>query len=408
MKLHNIMPGVQVYEGKKRKTLRYFATVGGQRYAAQSTLPYEAAVTAGNHKPSCILREDYANWVRSLNEKAGPAASRSRRCPQSRPLAVPTIKELAEAYAKIAAERSSNPLFGKPGPRAIYTCLNHYWHCVEDAGLNGERPVSELFDPNTVRYIFERAGRRKRAVSAWSQIFCLKSITAHWTLAKYEAMGMRVDPPRMPERPINAVAPQYKMLSPEFRRRIERWYASLGRLSDRRMYLAASMTYQLAMRPIDVGLLTAENFVEDSADGMMHLVYTPSKTARSSGRVVDWPILPELWLLIREVSGERLDAGKTLLESVRTVFNKINLSMRLACDIPTDRKAAYELRKLCIDTVRRVQGVDAAVAISGDRRETIDHYYSDPYKIVGVKPIAIAPMAEKERLVEVEPYSRCV
>ena len=66
--------------------------------------------------------------------------------------------------------------------------------------------------------------------------------------------------------------------------------------------------------------------------------------------------------------------------------------MRAACGMETWNKAVYELRKLCVDTVRREQGVDAAVAISGDRRETIDRYYSDPYKLSGVTPRAIMAM----------------
>ena len=405
----HIMPGIQVYAGKHGNTLRYFATVYGKRYVERSNIPYVLAVCGRNHKPSATLREDYAMWVRRLREKAAAEAIASGRMKRGQTiLVIPTIDQLAEAYEKIANERRQNPLFRKPGIKAIYTCLNNFRHCVEEAGLTGDSPVTEFFNRNTVRLIFESLGRRKKSITAWSQIVSLKSITAHRPISKYEAMGYRVDPPRLPDKPLSAMTPQYKMLGPEARAKIERWYASLATMHDRRMYLAASMTFQLAMRPIDVGLLTAKNFVRDPMDGTMHLVYTPHKTENSSGRVVDWPMLPELWQLVRDVAGDRLDAGETLISSYRVVYNKLNFSMRLACDMETSPKAVYELRKLCIDTVRRAQGVEAAVALSGDRRETIDHYYSDPYKIVGIKPIAIAamppppPMPEPPPPIEIE------
>jgi len=125
----------------------------------------------------------------------------------------------------------------------------------------------------------------------------------------------------------------------------------------------------------------------------MHLAYKPNKTAESSNRRVDWPLQPELWEQIRAIAGERLDAGLPLVPKANRVYNKINTSMRLACDMSAKGKASYELRKLCIDTVYHTYGADYAVAISGDKRETIEKYYSDPYKINNITPIAIAPLA---------------
>ena len=102
--------------------------------------------------------------------------------------------------------------------------------------------------------------------------------------------------------------------------------------------------------------------------------------------------LQDVMFRINATNMHTVKEGKTLIKGTRTVFDKLNKSMRKACGMEDWNKAVYELRKLCVDTVRREQGVDAAVALSGDRRETIDRYYSDPYKLTGITPIEIMAM----------------
>ena len=41
-------------------------------------------------------------------------------------------------------------------------------------------------------------------------------------------------------------------------------------------------------------------------------------------------------------------------------------------------KAAYELRKICIDHVYQKYGAEMAVSLSGDDIKTITRYYADP------------------------------
>jgi len=384
--LKMISPGIQVRDGKRGKSIRYFAYVNGSRETATSRIPYSLAVNPRTHKPSKVLCDDYAAWVVSLHEKAGVSDEYGRR--------TPTIDELVETYELIANKRRCNPLFGKPGEKAIYTAVNNFKRCVSVSGLTGTRPVTELFNRDKVKEIFNALGRQMRAISAWSMIVSLKSVTASWTLEEYESRGFNVEPPRLPQKPIQANAPQYRMLTKELRDQIDAWYLALSKSNDETMYLAASMTYQLAVRPIDTGCLTAENFKVDPSDGRVHIIYRPHKTEMSSGRVVNWPVLPALWELIRHVAGDRLDAGKSLINSPRTTYGKLNRSMRDAVPaLAYTNKAVYELRKLCVDTVRRTMGADYAVALSGDRRDTIDKYYSDPYTMVGVKPMAIGPMS---------------
>ena len=76
-------------------------------------------------------------------------------------------------------ERRLNPLFRKPGAKAIYTCLNNFRHCVEEAGLTGDSPVTEFFNRNTVRLIFESRCR-------------IESMTSR---------ACRADCPMLPDRP---------------------------------------------------------------------------------------------------------------------------------------------------------------------------------------------------------------
>ena len=75
-----------------------------------------------------------------------------------------------------------------------------------------------------------------------------------------------------------------------------------------------------------------------------------------------------------------LKTGEPIVGGGAWLFHKINMTMRYACGLTAERDAVYELRKRCIDTVRRKKGVDQAVALSGDRRDTIEKYYCDPYK----------------------------
>lgn len=376
-------PGVQVREGKKGNTIRYFGFVAGKRYTAPCRIDYALAVNPKTKKATKILEQDYAKWLLEIRDEHGiPDAATGLR--------VPTCDELIDAYERIATERSRNPMFLKPGETAINTAMKNWRYCCEAAGLTGDRPVSALFDTKVLQGVLDTLAKRMKPISAWSMLCGVKSVTAYWTIDKYADLGYKVEAPRLPAKPKQAEAPQYKMMAEDLRKKVDAWYVNLGAQSGKDVRLAASMMYQLAVRPIDLPLLTAENFVNDP-DGMVHLVYMPHKTQNSSGRTVDWPILPALWEEIREIAGDRLDAGKPLIGSLQWTMHKLNLSMRAACGI-SGAKAAYELRKLCVDTIRRTMGIDAAVAISGDRPETVNHYYADPYKMVGVKPIAIGPI----------------
>lgn len=387
--LKTVMPGVTVRTNSSTgsRTVRFACMINGVRHTKMCDLPIEILIDQRTKRPTAELRAEYNLWVDECSKEDGRAIGSSRYSSK-----IPTVGELAATYKRIATARSQDPNYRKPSERAIQTALQNMHHCIEVAGMDEQTPANELLRTETIRMIFNKLCERISGISAWSYISSLQSITANWTLEKYKSLGYRVEPPVMPDVGNAKRAPEYKMLSQEQKDKIEAWYTALAAEDDKQLYLAASIVAQLAVRPSDVVTLKAENFVRYPDDEYVHLVYRPHKTIESSNRRVDWPIRPALWDLICTVAGDRLKEGKTLIKGTRTVFDKLNKSMRKACGMETWNKAVYELRKLCVDTVRREQGVDAAVALSGDRRETIDRYYSDPYKLTGITPIEIMAM----------------
>ena len=384
MKTKTVMKGVTLQKWPSgKKTLRFSAMIDGKRFTKTCDIAADLLVDPRTGRPSSQLRAEYNAWIDRCSGEAGV---------EQHGLIIPTCKELLDMYEKIAWERHHDPNHRKPCERAINAALLNFRHCMVEAGIKEDEPYTRIMDTKVIRQVFESFSKRMTGTSAYSYIMGLKSVTARWAIIKYLDMGFKVEAPLLPDVGNAKKPPEYKMLTPSQRAKIEKWYIELAGHEDREAFMAASIVAQLAVRPSDVALLTSDNFVRYPDDRRVHLVYRPHKTVQSSNRRVDWPISDHLWELICSVAGERLKEGRTILKTPRRVFDFLNASMREACDMEDWTKAVYELRKLCIDTVRREQGVDAAVALSGDRRETIDRYYSDPYKLIGITPIEILPM----------------
>jgi hypothetical protein len=128
------------------------------------------------------------------------------------------------------------------------------------------------------------------------------------------------------------------------------------------------MMLEFAMRNGDVLRLTESNFVEN--ENGKFLSYTPHKTELTSARRVYWPIHPEIWQKFEDYG--RL-AG---LDVTKETFDDINRDLRNLGFHGS--KAAYELRKICIDHIYQKFGAEMAVSISGDDIRTITKYYADP------------------------------
>ena len=113
------------------------------------------------------------------------------------------------------------------------------------------------------------------------------------------------------------------------------------------------MMLEFAMRKGDVLRLKDENFV--TKETKHYLSYTPHKTELSSGRRVYWPIHDDIWRKFDDYVG---------LDVTDETFDEINRDLRALGF--RGSKAAYELRKICIDHVYQKYGAEMAVSISGD------------------------------------------
>ena len=375
-----LLPGVTMRFGVRGRSIRYDAMIRGRRFVGRCTLPIDLMVNPKNGKATQALVADYSKWVAEQSHSAGTTAEEVA-------FHDPTIEEVVDAYEKIAWARNADPAFGDPSERTINNALKNIQYCIEASGLAVTRPFSELVEPVMLRKIFAGLCAGRKPITAWSYFTALQSITANWTLAKYYDLGFDVKQPNLKLVDVGHAknVAKYKSLPQEQKDKIFRWYSTLEEKLGKEIKLAAMMTLELGMRPEDVCSLTAANFPVDQ-NGTRRLRYRPSKTYSRSGREVDIALTPELWSQIRHLSEDKLAAGTAFVGNRRTVYGKINQSMRYACDMAVEdgwNKAVYELRKLCYDIIWHdpQRGPDVAVALSGENRSTLEKFYADPYSV---------------------------
>ena len=149
---------------------------------------------------------------------------------------------------------------------------------------------------------------------------------------------------------------------------------------------------EFAMRNGDAERLRWSDFrpVRQCGNARMVLCYTPHKTRLSSGRVVAWPVHPDIWTRLCAyhdggrfrnkrngwAKNESRDAP-LVVPCARDVYVRLNRELR-SLHIFTGSKACYELRKICIDHIYQKFGAEMASSISGDDIRTVMRYYADP------------------------------
>ena len=238
-------------------------------------------------------------------------------------------------------------------------------------------PLVSIIKPQLIHsYLADMLERKMKPVTAMSYVTQFQQLFARWVRPYYEDRGWKIPPfPAFGKRPI---APRYNRPSKDQLRRVKAWYESIDnsrRFQARyslvpgdKLWFAATMMLEFAMRNSDITRLTRENFVE--YEGRVFLNYTPHKTQHSSGRMVKWPIHEKIWKRLTE------RGDLYLPELTEDVFDALNREMRSLGF--TGTKGAYELRKICIDHVYQRFGAERAVSVSGDDIKTITHYYADP------------------------------
>lgn len=382
--LKSVMPGVTMRLGKRGKSIRFACMINGVRHTKTCELPAELLVN-DNGTPTRELKSEYGRWISECSAKSGNGSRTG--------LHVPTIRELIDAYAEIAWKRQADPRF-KKADRTIDTAIKNFGYCLQASGLRDNRPYTELVKFDTVRRIADNFVREKKSggkglssLSAWSYISSLQSVTARWTIIEYRERGLIVEPQTIPKQSlfgISADPKQYEELPRETVGQIWDWYLKIQAHENSSYAVYATCMLELAMRPKDIGLLTAENFPL-APNGHHRLVYRPTKTRESSNRRVDIEIPDALYERLKALKPEEFANGGALIAHLRGTEIAVNESLRKIPGLTDKQKASYELRKLCIHTIlvtpiEQGGGIDQAVRLSGDRRDTIEKYYCDPYK----------------------------
>jgi integrase len=312
----------------------------------------------------------------------------------------PTIGELYDAYPEIAEmERLRND---RPGKRTVMNVRNGVkqvcaflewtenhpsddWSQCDKKNLNWKgRPFSWLRRGRLDRFLMLSKKAGISPLSAWSYLSALRGLTAKWCASYYLERGWKV--PAAPLPICRRRAPRYVRPERETLLKVKAWYESLWAQEDKRLWLAATMMLEFAMRNGDVERLRWSNFrprhgTETPAADTV-LCYTPHKTELSSGRTVAWPVHPDVWTrltAVRESTGlrEGTHFQGLVVPAARQVFSAINADIR-SRRFFAGGKAAYELRKICIDHIYQRFGAEMASSISGDDIRTITRYYADP------------------------------
>ena len=272
----------------------------------------------------------------------------------------PTIEQAMRCYRIVAPiERAKT---GRPSTGTVENVLRGTVKVCGAAGVELTAPVTTLtrkkIDSALAAFVTQGLTR----LTAWSYVCQLRGLFARWCRPYFADAGWEIQPLDIPA--FRAQAPRYRRPSTEMLARVKAWY---GRLEGEHWF-AATMMLEFAMRNGDVLRLRDEHFVE--RDGRRYLDYVPHKTALTSGRRVCWPIHETIW--------SRLDdyGGLACLDVTDETFDEINRELRLLGF--RGQKAAYELRKICIDHIYQKYGAEMAVSISGDDIKTITRYYADP------------------------------
>lgn len=391
--LKTVIPGVVLRFGKEGRSIRFYCMVRGTRFTeTYQDVPIDLLIDPKG-KPTRQLKDAYNAWKTARQKDVGVVGKSGMR--------EPTLGQMLDCWKQFALERSRDPRYMKPTERSIDTACKNFRYSFEAIGLTENDNYRKLYNDRALQDAFDALLERGiSGVSAWSYITAVQTFTSPWTERHWEKAGFIVRRPRMPDPGKARESPRYQRPNKEMIEKQDLFYAALQDMKDKKPFLVATMVLQFAMRPNDVGRLTAENFIRGE-DGRIYLDYVPNKTKNSSGRRVTWPIPEPVWQQIRKYAGERLDAGKTLVNSVRSICNnKINPAMRIFCGMESSTKAIYEYRKRCIDYVYHHLGINAAVAISGDNAQTIEYYYYDPTMTTMARtfmtvPIRVATAAEQ-------------
>ena len=297
---------------------------------------------------------------------------------------IPTIKMVMEAYRKFATVERMR--MEKPCERTVASAIGGTRRLCEIGGISLDESVAVL-DGKRLELILDAArASGLKPITLWSYIYSLHKLFARWTRRYYAEKKWTI--PSLEAPLCRRQSPRYVRPDTTVLAKVKEWYRDLEKRKDRREWVLATLMLELAMRNGDVERLRWSDF--RVKDGRVVLCYVPHKTRLSSGRIVAWPVHPDIWERLVAYHGEGIPHNKRrgwsknecrdaqlVVPCARDVFVRLNRELRLL-KIFTGNKACYELRKICVDHVYQKFGVEMASSISGDEIRTVTHYYADP------------------------------
>lgn len=358
-----------IYAVGDLKIIYFRVMVNGKRETMKSPLQGAAAIGA-NGKPTNELKKLALNWrYKLMNKDYYDQEERKHK--------VPSFSKLLELY-KDAAE-AEQIKSGRPETRTVETAIKYFKYLIDGCGFKWTEPMSRLKTEDIDGFVVKTIKAGKTPTSAWTYAASCQSVTPRWALEYYSRQGYDVRQYQMPVFR-NRKPPRYERPTKATLDAVDEWYKGLWKddmsKQDCRIWFLATMMYKFAVRNGDVGTFTLRNFSEH--DGSTYLIYTPHKTANSSGTVVNWPVHPDLFERIRKAAEIlNIDEDDTFVRSYRETSAAVNRMLRKIPGLAEKEKASYELRKMCVDHAYHSWGVEMAAAISGDDIKTLTYFYAD-------------------------------
>ncbi len=323
---------------------------------------------------------------------------------------------ILETYPKFAAvERMRTE---RPCEKTVASAIGGTRRLCEIGGVSLDEPITVLTGRRLDQILDAANGSGLKPISVWSYFYSLRKLFARWTQRYYAGKQWRIPQFEIPS--CRRQSPRYVRPDSTVLEKVKEWYWNLEKRPDRREWVLATLMLEFAMRNSDVERLRWSDFRVrrcettartksfgsngdmDAPEGMV-LCYTPHKTRLSSGRIVAWPVHPEIWKRLSEYHDAGIPYNKRrgwqknevrnaqlVVPCAEDVYKRLNRELRVL-KIFTGGKACYELRKICIDHIYQKFGAEMASSISGDDIRTVMRYYADP-SAVSVEGVRIVEL----------------
>ena len=296
----------------------------------------------------------------------------------------PTIRMVLETYPKFAAVERMR--MEKPCAKTVESAVGGTRRLCEIGGISLDEPVTVLNRRQLERILDAARCSKLKPISVWSYLYSLRKLFAKWTLRYYADKKWMVPQLEMPS--CRRQSPRYVRPDATVLAKVKEWYRGLEERTDGREWVLATLMLEFAMRNGDVERLRWSDI--RIKDGRAVLCYTPHKTRLSSGRVVAWPVHPDVWERLccyhdggipcnkrKGWSKNENRDSQLVVPCARDVYVRLNRELRTR-GIFTGPKGCYELRKICVDHIYQKFGAEMASSISGDDIRTVMRYYADP------------------------------